>query len=207
MATGEAILDLRARIAQAGAPLGLDPPPALETAYEGAGATDLDGVLGSAQADLDAAGAIATAAGRVDAPRDPLTALGLLGVKPEAELQASVSAFRANRIDEARSHTDQAVAWLDAAPEFGTRTVGGMIGAGLVILALIVATIVLRRRSRRAAARALAAGTVPGALWGPGATPAATLPSQSTPELPGADGGVEPTVSEPSPAPPDETAD
>ena len=168
IATGESILDVRAQIARTGAPLGLAPPDALKTAYEGAATTDLGDVLAAARTDLDAAGAIAAAAGRVDAPRDPLTALGLLGVRPEAELDAAVGAFRANRIDEARAHTSQALAWLDAAPEFGTRAVGGIVGAGLVVVALIVAIVVLRRRSRRADARALAAGPAPARCGVPG---------------------------------------
>ncbi|MGZ8528421.1 MAG: hypothetical protein ACXWWR_06455 [Candidatus Limnocylindrales bacterium] len=205
--TGESILDLRAKIAATGAPVGLSPPDALKAAYEDAAATDLGGVLAAARADLDAVTAISVAAGRVDAPRDPLTTMGLVGVEPEAELDAAVDAYRANRIDEARAHTSQIVAWLDAAPEFGTRAVGGIVGAGLVVVALGLAIVVLRRRSRRAEARALAEGPAPGALWGPGPAPTATLPSQSPPEHPGADGGVEPTVSERSPAPPDETAD
>ena len=205
--TGESILDVRAQIVRTGAPVGLAPPDALKVAYEDAATTDLGDVLGAARADLEAAGAITVAAGRVDAPRDPLTALGLFGVEPDAELDAAVDAYRADRMDEARAHTSQAVAWLDAAPELGKRAVGGMIGGGLVVVALIVLIVVVRRRSRRADARALADGPVPGALWGPGPAPTATLPSQSSPELPGADGGVEPTVSEPSPAPPDETVD
>jgi hypothetical protein len=209
IALGESILDLRVQIARTGAPLGLAPPDALKTAYEGAPATtaDLGDVLATARTDLAAAGAIAAADNRIDAPRDPLTSMGLFGVQPEAELDAAVGAFRANRMDEARAHTSQALAWLDAAPEFGTRAVGGIVGTGLVVIVLIAAGVVLRRRSRRAEARALALGTAPpGALWGPGLGPTATLPSQSTPELHRADEGVEPPVTEPSLTPPDEAA-
>ena len=211
--TAESILDMRAQIARTGAPLGLAPPDALKTAYELAAARsagaigDLSDVLASARTDLDAAGAIAVAAGRVEAPRDPLAAMGLLGVRPEAELEAAVSAFKANRMDEARSHANQALSWIDAAPEYGTRAAGGIVGAGLIVVALVVALVVLRRRARRAHARALAGGAHPGALWGPRLGPTATLPSQSTPELPRADGGVERIVSESSPIAPDESAD
>ena len=205
IATGESILDLRAQIARTGAPVGLAPPDALRTAYQDAATTDLSDVLAGAQADLDAVRSIAATSDRIGAPRDPLTAMGLLGVEPEAELDAAIDAYRANRPAEARAHTSQAVAWLDAAPEFGKRAVGGIAAGGLIVVALIVLIVVLRRRSRRADARALAQGSIPGALWGPGLAPTATLPSQSTPELPGADGGVAPTVSEPNPTPPDET--
>lgn len=205
MVTGESILGVRAEIDQSGASFGLAPPDALRTAYQDAATTDLSDVLAGAQADLDAVRSIAAASDRIDAPRDPLTAMGLLGVEPEAELDAAIEAYQANRPAEARAHTSQAVAWLDAAPEFGKRAVGGIAAGGLVVVALIVLIVVLRRRSRRADARALAQGPVPGALWGPGLAPTATLPSQSTPEPPGADGGVAPTVSEPNPTPPDET--
>jgi hypothetical protein len=213
MTAAESILDVRAQITRTGAPLGLTPPDTLKTAYElaasrSAGATgDLGDVLVIARTDLDTAGAIAAAAGRVDASRDPLTAIGLLGVRPEAELAAAVGAFEANRMDEARAHTAQALTWLDAAPGYGTRAAGGIVGAGLVVVALIVALVVRRRRRRRADGRTLAGGPLPGARWGPALDPAATLPSQSTPELPRADGGVEPTLSESSPTPPDEAAD
>ncbi|MEO8230617.1 MAG: hypothetical protein ABI628_12780 [Chloroflexota bacterium] len=209
IAMGRSILDVRAQIATTGAPLGLAPPDALKTAYEGAAVTaaDFGGVLAIARTDLEAAGAIAAADTRIDAPRDPLTAMGLFGVRPEAELEAAVGAFRANRMDEARAHTSQALALLDAAPEFGRRAVGGIVGAGLVVIVLIVAVVVLRGRSRRAAARAIALGAAePGALWGPGLGPTATLPSQSTSELQRADEGTQPTVSEPSPTSRDEAA-
>ncbi len=186
IATAHDILDIRDRIAAAGEPLGLDVPAGLRTGYETAAPDDFPAVLDAARTDLAAGEEIAGAAQRVAAPRDPIAAIGLLGVRPEAALAAAESAYRSGRMDEARRQAAQAVDWLDQAPEFGRRGVGAAIGAEAVIVVLLGVLVVGIRRSRRVST--------------------ATLPSQSSPVATGADEGADPIVSEPMDTPHDEVA-
>ena len=200
MATAESVLDLRDQIADAGAPAGLAAPDALRTAYETAD-SDLSGVLAAATTDLSAANAMAAAAPRIAAPRDPLTVIGLAGFEPATVLDAARSAYRADRAAAAQASVAVAIDALDRAPEAGARTVGG-VGGGIVFLVAVGAIVVVRRRREQR----LPAVAAPGAIWGPGVIPAGTLPSQPGPEPPGPEGALEPTVSQPIVDPPGEDA-
>ena len=200
IATAESVLDLRDRIAVAGAPAGLVAPDALRTAYEGA-ESDLSGALAAASTDLSAATAIGAAAPRIAAPRDPLTIIGLAGFEPATVLEAAKSAYRADRAAAAEASVAVAMDALERAPDQGARTVGA-VGAGAVVLVVVGGVVVVRRRRERH----LPAVAAPGAIWGPGVIPAGTLPSQPGPEPPGPEGALEPIVSQPIEIPPGEDA-
>ena len=199
IATAESVLQLRDQIAAAGAPVGLAAPDALREAYQNA-YTDLSGVQSRATQELAAAADIATAAGRLAAPRDLLTSIGLIGVEPGAMIDTAKADFRADRIVSAESRAADAIAAMDRAAGLGAQAVVALVVTVAGVM-LVVVLAVRRRRSRSGLAAGAPATAAAGALWGPGVLPAATLPSQPDPEPSGADRALEPTVSEPTDVP------
>lgn len=191
IAAGAAVLARRDELAEVAAPLGLEVPAALRVAYEGA-STDLAGAAALASAELSAVEAISAASRSVAAQPGLLEIVGLLGQDPGASLDVAKTAFRADRLDEARNGAHEVVALIDGASERGAQAVGGAV-ALITVLALVVLAIAIARRRRRAA-RAASAAEKPVAdpsSSGPEAEPYGTLAGESSPETPGPDGEVD----------------
>ena len=201
IATAGSILQVRDRISAIGASIGLAAPDALRIDYEGAG-SGLGDVLTEATTDLDAAGAIVAASARTTAPRDLATVIGLGGFEPATLVETARDAYATGDGATARDRADEAVAALDRAPVQGTRMVVGVVAVGGSLAFFVLVVGVRRRRAQRSPAVA-----APGALWGPGLLPTATLPSQPSPESPGPAGDPEPTVREPVDIPPGQGPD
>jgi hypothetical protein len=100
IADAEAVLVTRDRIAALVAPIGLDPPSALRSAYESA-TTGLEPVEALARSELDGATAMVAADAAVHAPRDTFATIGLIGSEPNAALTDARSAFQAGAQDAA----------------------------------------------------------------------------------------------------------
>jgi hypothetical protein len=157
------VLGTRDRIAALVAPIGLDPPAALRTAYESA-STQLEPVQELAQSELDSATALVAADAAVSAPRDTFVSIGLIGESPDAALVAARSAFQAGAPD-AATRAAGVTALIAGAESAGQARVAVGIAAVLVLLfAIVVATVILRRRRarfRRAAAGPPSYATLP----------------------------------------------
>jgi len=140
-----AILASRDQIAAAVAPLHVDPPAALRTAYESA--TDsLAAAQALADSELAAARALAAADAAAGAPRDTWMSIGLFGETPDATLAAARSAFQAGATD-AADRADGVTALLGRAAAVGQSRVIAGIGTLVVItLLLLAATFVIPRR-------------------------------------------------------------
>ena len=147
---------------------GLSEPEGLETAYESADTAselaDASALAANTQASLSAVIAAGAAAA---APRDWVTALGLSGKDPDADLAAARSAWEAGNLTEANDRAALVAGTLSIAAEAGRGraiVIGG--GATLVMLLLLVLLIVAivrwRGRSRRAPVAA-----VPVTPWDP----------------------------------------
>ncbi|MBA2717683.1 MAG: hypothetical protein H0U52_00380 [Chloroflexi bacterium] len=198
-----AVLGQRDTIAGRATELGVEPPTALLTAYQTATRSfdEARSIATTSLADLEALGAAVAA---VDAPRDAIVALGLVGTMPDVELAAARAAFSGGAAD-AAIRAMSVVALVDGATEIGRGRLISIAAAVLVVLVLIATLIILLlRRRRRHRALALApfatvAGPLPTALSGPATEPPyATLADQSG--LPVEGPPVDPRPSAPEPA-------
>jgi hypothetical protein len=146
------ILTTRRRIEDAAAALGLELPDTLKTAYEQE-KRDLATVQALADRQLATEASLAEAGRRAAAERPPLTAIGLLGLDPDAELATARAAFSAGDLDAVDADLGAMTDMLDSAVETGRErvAVAGLAGAG-VLAAGGVAVYAVRRRRRRIAA-------------------------------------------------------
>jgi hypothetical protein len=154
------VLEVRDRIRELVAPLGLDDPAGLEEAYEEA--DDIGEVLDLAEEQLDAAEALAGASDAVDAGRDVFQTVGLIGADPDGELDDAAAAFTDGDADLVAERAEAVVATIDDAAGAGQIRV---VALALVLLVAALGVVAWRRRGR-AAAEAAAAPT-PTDLWAP----------------------------------------
>jgi hypothetical protein len=188
-----AVLGVRDQISALVAPIGIDPPADLRSAYESAGNTMAE-AQALAESELQAAHALVTAEAAAGRPRDLVTAIGLMGGEtPDAALAAARSAFQAGAAD-AGTRAEQVTTQIGAAPAVGRGRIVAGVGTLIVIVFLLVVAVVLVRR-RRAVPRLLQAHPVDDDV--PIAPISyATLPDQSARAT-----GIETTA--PDDAPPD----
>jgi hypothetical protein len=185
--TATAVLATRDEIAGLIAPLRIDAPAALRTAYESAAAS-LDAARAVADTELAAAAALVAADAAVAEPRDGLQALGLLGQTPDAALAAAESAFTSGAAD-AAARADAVTALIGGAVTVGqTRLAIAFTVVVLLFVAMLLILMIARRRGRRgrrAARLARTSGPLTGGFdAGSSAEPSdsyATLPDQSGP--------------------------
>jgi hypothetical protein len=171
-----AVLGIRDQIAALVAPIRVDPPANLRSAYESAGATMAE-AQALADSELRAAQALVTAEAAAAAPRDMVAGIGLMGATPDATLAAARSSFQAGAAD-AADLAEQVTAQIGSASAVGRSRIVGGIGTLIVLVFLvIVATFLIPRR--RVAPPLLQAHPVgDGVAAGP--ISYATLPDQST---------------------------
>jgi hypothetical protein len=143
------VLAARDEIAADADHLGLTPPAALQSAFEGDGS--LDGAEEEAAAELEVLAGIAAATDRLDDDPSLFETIGLLGADPEAILESARDAFEAAQLDDAARATDDVVAMRSGAETAGQLR-AGVAGGGLLILGGGTFMGVHVRRRRRAAA-------------------------------------------------------
>lgn len=133
--------------------LGLKPDDALRAAYESA-TSSLSEAQALADQELATLEDIAKARTTVNAQRDILTTVGMIGAEPGQQLAAADADFEAGHLADARKAAANALRLLGEAPAVGRQRLL-QAAAGLVVLLLLagIAAIVLqRRRGRRRAA-------------------------------------------------------
>ncbi|MEA2547289.1 MAG: hypothetical protein QOI09_2562 [Chloroflexota bacterium] len=141
-----AILASRDQIAAVVAPLQIDPPAALRTAYESA--TDsLAPAQTLADSELAAARALVAAEEAAGAPRDTWMDIGLFGETRDANLAAARSAFQAGAAD-AADQADRVTTLLGRAAAVGQSRVIAGIGTLVVITLLLLAAMFFIPRRR-----------------------------------------------------------
>ncbi len=153
------VLAARDEIAAAADDLGLTPPEALQSAFEG------DGELTIAQEvaaeELEVLAGISTAVARLDDEPSLFETIGLLGADPEASVESARTAFEDDELEAATRAAAAAVEIRDGAESAGQLR-AGLAGGGVVILGGgTVVGLRLRRRRRAATALAEQAATVP----------------------------------------------
>ena len=187
----EGLLAKRDRLADLSGDLGLTPPTDLRTAYETADASldDADALADREIVDLQA---IQAATAAVEAPRDPIEAVGLMGAAPEVRLDEARTSFSRGATD-AGAQAVALTALIAGAAEVGRgRLIAAVIVAALVGLGLVAALLGVRRRRLRP----VKAPSEPDPT-----TPYATLadpPSESA-----AEPSIEPSTDGPADAPSD----
>lgn len=170
IAEASGVLDDRAGLEARAGTLDVSLPDDVDEAWREA-AEDLEGVHAAVDA-LDLALADLTGArAALDAERDLVVTVGLLGTTPESGWDAAVAAFEADDLPGADLATDDVVALLDAGPDTGrTRLAGG----GAVLGALVLGGFLLARRRRSVLPPAATSMEAPIAT----AEPSATLPAE-----------------------------
>jgi hypothetical protein len=195
----ERVLAERDQISSAAAALDLVPPTGLRQAYEDSqsGLADAEQL---ARSELDTLATLGAAQAGLDAPRDPIVSLGLLGQDPEGSLAAAKRAFSAGDLAAALASATTATAILTGAVGLGQERLILAAGSSILLVVLLVAGVLLARRSRRrpptqVGDTALAGGPFPGTAVLPIGTgssePYATLPADpNQPPEPPADAGT-----------------
>jgi hypothetical protein len=151
LALAKEVLTGRDRIAAQTDALGLNPPAALQKAFEGP--NSMAQAQREAGLEIDVLTGIAKAADRLAEKESILETIGLLGSNPRASLDAARAAFEADQLDAAARDAGDAFATLMAAEDTGqTRVVAG--GGGLVLVSGGVLVGIRIRRRRRATAAA-----------------------------------------------------
>jgi hypothetical protein len=188
------VLELRDRVDEAAAALGLDPGGALETAYEATTET-FDGSRQLGERQLAALASLADADARLAGATDPLAQLGLIGETPRAPYDTARAAFERGDLDAAVAAAAVAAAAVTGAAAVGQQR---LVMAVAVVVALCILMLVLglvvRRRRRRLVAPALAIPAEPGvavasAPSGTLATDPAAAPAQWSEPPPDVEGG------------------
>ena len=204
--TATSILAQRDAIDATAASMELDPPTGLEAAYERATTSaDLDAAAGLASDEAASLAQVADASVAAAAPRDWFVELGLTGKDPDADLAAARAAWEAG---------DLAAAGETATLVSGTLAVAGDAGRGralvfggagaAVLLILVFAIVVLRRRSRNHMQPATDMASVDGIAATAGAygePGPATTGTATDPALPAPDTEPKPWVTATSLAP------
>ena len=144
IAEAQALLQLRGRIQEAAAPLGVAAPQALQASYEAA-TGDLAPTLLLAQDELTTIAAISSAHAAVVSDHDPFVSIGLLGSAPQAALDAAARAFGSGDDAGARAAAATALATISAASTLGQERVA-LVVALLAVLLLALAVLAGRRR-------------------------------------------------------------
>jgi len=166
------LLERRDEVESTAARLRLDPPDTLEPAYEAA-KDGLEGAFAIADGQLAAMAEIEEAQGAVGAPRDLFVSVGLYDQDPEAALAAAEEAFEADRMSDAATRSDKAVALIEGAAAVGRqRVIVGALAALDAAGGLVLVLLLVRRRRRRRTRVSLAAV---GASVVEAAAPPATL--------------------------------
>lgn len=159
MAAANAVLAQRDAIDAAAASLGLPTTRALQRAYESA-TSDLAAARVLAAEQLATLGAIRRARTTVDAPRDLLTSLGLIGADPGPDLAAAARSFETDDLAGARASAGAAERLVHDAAAAGRQrleTAGAGLLAFLVAGGMVALWIRRRRRARARAAATLGA--------------------------------------------------
>jgi hypothetical protein len=152
---------------------------------------------------------LAAARSALDAERDVIVTVGLLGTKPEDGWSAAVSAFEADDLAAADAATDEIDAMLARAPDDGRTRLGA--GGAVVLGGVVVVGLLAGRRRRRRRVTPVGATTAPGVVEV--AAPesmatAATLPADPVSDsrepvtAPGLAPAAEPPPASPPPPPP-----
>ena len=185
------LLDDRAALDARGRTLDVALPDDVDRAWRDA-ESNLDGAHDAVTA-LDAALTdLGEARAALDAERDGVVNVGLLGTTPEAGWDSAVAAFEADDLAGADRATDEIVALLAAAPDAGRLR---LAGGGAVLGAVVIGVFLVARRPRR---------LVPVATASPDTAAAAAEPSATLPAEPDtADPERSPdTAADPQPSPP-----
>lgn len=153
------VLAARSRIAARAGALGLTPPTALRDAFEGG--AGLQAARSEASAELDVLAGIASASARLRDDPSLFEAIGLLGSDPTATLNSARAAFEADRLDAATAATAEVIVMRDGAESAGKLRAGIAAGGVVVLGGGTFAAVRVRRRRRAAAARAERAAPVP----------------------------------------------
>jgi hypothetical protein len=184
MAAAKAVLDLRAQVEAAAAELGVTTGPALQDAYEAAG-TDFEAATALAKAELEALAAIKAAKAGIDASRDLVATIGLIGADPAKPLADARAAYAADDLPGTLTAAASAAAVIASASGIGVQRLA-IVGA--VVVVLVVLFVIWRvRRGRRARPPSSDPGGLPAANASmPETMPAAAPPPPEAPLEPSA---------------------
>ncbi len=177
MTDATAVLAQRDEIARLARTLGVDPPAALRIAYETA-ATSLDDAQALAASELDAVQALGRAVAAVDAPRDPIVSLGLVGTAPDLDLVAARTSFSAGTADAAIRATAVVTLMTDATRIGQDRLIAAVLAFLVVLVLVVVAAVVVLRRRRERRSRIVRAAIDPAIDAAIDPAPYATLRGQ-----------------------------
>jgi hypothetical protein len=172
IAEAHSILDDRAALRRDAATLAVELPDDVERAWRAADgdfAASHEAVSNLQAALTDLAGA----RDALDAERDFVVTVGLLGVDPELGWQAAVAAFEADDLAAADTATDEITAQLAKAPGDGQTRIAG---AGLAVGIFAIGGVAIARRGRRRRSAAFAPAMAPAAAVA--GEPSATLPAE-----------------------------
>jgi hypothetical protein len=159
---------------------------------------DLDGVHDAVTALDDALADLISARAELDAERDFVVSVGLLGTAPESGWDIAVEAFEADDLPAADRATDDVVALLAGAPDAGRAR---LAGGGAVLGAVVLGGILVVRRRRSTVPVAVAAVTTSPGEPAAAAEASATLPPEPDapkPQRP-PDASVDPPSVDPDP--------
>ena len=148
IAAATKVLETRDSLTARALALGVSIPKNYEDIYEDDGA-DFASTKAKA-AELDAALTVlehTTEATALD--RGSFAKAGLWGYQPEVDLAAAKAAFDAEDLDGSKAKADRVMFELDNAEPLGKQRVGGLAGASVGVLALLVGLINWRRRRRK----------------------------------------------------------
>ncbi len=204
ISTATALLRDRDAIRTEAAAENLSVPASLEAAYEDAASVSALSEAARDEAAVRMALAAVAAADRaVEAPRDGLVELGLVGSDPASGLAAARSAWQSGDAATAQREAAAASRAISVAADAGRLRLGGFAG-GLVALSLLaVALSAARRRARQAGRQAASTGgPLPGSavpspspILAASATGGAIATGEAPPEpQPGGQDGVPPEL-------------
>jgi hypothetical protein len=170
MVLADAVLKARDRIAAQAGGLGLTPPAALQEAFEGT--RGLPAAKLEAGLETGALAAISKAGDRIAEKATFLESIGLIGVDPQASLDAARTAFEADQLDTATKDAERALAARIGAEDAG-QTRALLSGGGFVVLGggIFVGVRITRRRRARGASAMAASSAADDALTFPSASP------------------------------------
>jgi hypothetical protein len=144
-----AILDTRDAIASNAEKIGVAAPASLEVAYESATA-DMSEAAGLATSQLVSSEEVLEAKDIVEAERDLLTRVGLVGEDVDLEYAQAVDAFAADDLERANAEAQEVIELIEAADDVGGTRL--LVGFAIVIgaIGVVFAVVLYRRRHSRA---------------------------------------------------------
>jgi hypothetical protein len=149
LADAQTVLDERVTIEQQAAAAGLNPPPTLRTAFEGAGGTAA--ASHEASAELQAIALYEAAAAAKPADSDMMQALGSVGADPAGDLARARTLFASGDLAGSTAAASAAGStWLSAADIGRGRAVSIALLALAVVFAVVLGLSWIRGRRRRA---------------------------------------------------------